>query len=644
MKKMFVHYSGTVAAFKAAGLESQYTNHIVFIKGGENGAGEAVYTHGQYYGNVKDALAALQKQVNDMKYFSSVRTYDAEGKEVIASAAAKDGIITFSATDPAQVNVEVGSNGVAIGLSKTFTDTVVNNTSKIAVETARATTAEGKIREDLGQKDAAANAEGSAFARIAQVKADLEALQGEGGSVANQIKEAIEKLDAEITSTDGSHVNVKVTEVDGKITAVNVTESDIASASNVAKAIEDEAKARENADNALAGRLDKIEGEEDGSIKKAVAVEKQRAESAEGALASRLDKIEGEDAGSIKKAVDDAKKAIEGELEAEDAKTLAALNDKIETVAGDAKSYTIRAINVENEENVKEAWGLFDEDNVQAGSTIKIYKDSSLKAVALDGQILNFTYILANGSESTVGVDVSAFLHESEYGNGLQVIDHVVSVKMDEASESFLSVGANGIKLSGIQNAFDAEGKARKDAIEAEAKRAKAAEEANATAIKVEAQRAKDIETHIYGQLDLVNDHMADQVNKIMGEINKEAARADAAEKVNAAAITAETQRAQGVEEELRQAISNGNSDTLEDAKEYFDGEIDKLNVEDAPVENKFVTAVSQTNGKISVSRSSISASQIGITNTENDAFAAETQNVQAALTELASFWEWEEI
>ena len=29
--KMFVHYKGTVAAFKAAGLEDQYKNHIVFF-------------------------------------------------------------------------------------------------------------------------------------------------------------------------------------------------------------------------------------------------------------------------------------------------------------------------------------------------------------------------------------------------------------------------------------------------------------------------------------------------------------------------------------------------------------------------------------------------------------------------------------
>ena len=38
--KMFVHYSGTKAAFIAAGLPAQYSQKIVFIKGGENGTGE----------------------------------------------------------------------------------------------------------------------------------------------------------------------------------------------------------------------------------------------------------------------------------------------------------------------------------------------------------------------------------------------------------------------------------------------------------------------------------------------------------------------------------------------------------------------------------------------------------------------------
>ena len=136
--------------------------------------------------------------------------------------------------------------------------------------------------------------------------------------------------------------------------------------------------------------------------------------------------------------------------------TLKGLETKIKDVAAAAKSYEIKAITTGLSANVKEAFGLFDEDGVQTGATINIYKDSSLKEVKLSGQSLQFTYILANGTESTVGVDVSTFLSEAEFKNGLQVVDGEVSVKKDASSEKFLSVSADGIKLSGVQDAIDA--------------------------------------------------------------------------------------------------------------------------------------------------------------------------------------------
>ena len=141
---------------------------------------------------------------------------------------------------------------------------------------------------------------------------------------------------------------------------------------------------------------------------------------------------------------------------ADDYNTLGKLEDKIQAVAAAAKTYEIKAITTGLGTNVKEAFGLFDEDGVQTGATINIYKDSSLKEVKLSGQSLQFTYILADGTESTVGVDVSTFLSEAEFKNGLQVVDGEVSVKTDASSEKFLSVSADGIKLSGVQDAIDA--------------------------------------------------------------------------------------------------------------------------------------------------------------------------------------------
>ena len=139
---------------------------------------------------------------------------------------------------------------------------------------------------------------------------------------------------------------------------------------------------------------------------------------------------------------------------------IASLATSINTVKKDAKSYSVKKLTPEevtalSDSNVREAYQLLDEDLKVSGETIKIYKDSSLKSVALEGQTLNFTYILADGKESTVGVDVSTFLAESEFGKGLEVVNHIVNVKVDSTSETFLTVGKGGVKLSGVQDAIN---------------------------------------------------------------------------------------------------------------------------------------------------------------------------------------------
>ena len=126
--------------------------------------------------------------------------------------------------------------------------------------------------------------------------------------------------------------------------------------------------------------------------------------------------------------------------------------------------------------NVKEAYKLIDEDNVKAGAYIPVYKDSSLKSVELvsekpavgednqegyvpskQGQFLKFTYLTTNGQDNVVYLDVSSFLAESEFKNGLSVNDNgEVSVKVDATSDEFLTVGADGVKLTGVQSAIDA--------------------------------------------------------------------------------------------------------------------------------------------------------------------------------------------
>ena len=129
--------------------------------------------------------------------------------------------------------------------------------------------------------------------------------------------------------------------------------------------------------------------------------------------------------------------------------------------------------------NVKEAYKLLDSKGGQLGDWIKIYKDSALKEVYLghvDDALISetgsehttgtgetalcFIYYTVEGKYQLVAVNVESFLQESEFKDGLLVDNHQVKVKIDADSEKdsqdvnapFLTVGPNGLKLSGVKD------------------------------------------------------------------------------------------------------------------------------------------------------------------------------------------------
>ena len=181
---------------------------------------------------------------------------------------------------------------------------------------------------------------------------------------------------------------------------------------------------------------------------------------------------------------------------------LAELKDDIDSTGGAAKTYKIVEVASadaastslkEYKVQVKEGSGDFADDTNSA--TIVVPKDQHLKSVVLvnqrpakegesgpvSGNFLKFTYVLNDGTESDVYVDVSAFLSESEFGDGLEVSNagvvsvnagnglginqtsKAVEVVVDSTSEKdsqstpadFLTVGGNGIKIQGIKDEID---------------------------------------------------------------------------------------------------------------------------------------------------------------------------------------------
>lgn len=150
--------------------------------------------------------------------------------------------------------------------------------------------------------------------------------------------------------------------------------------------------------------------------------------------------------------------------------------------------------------NVKEAYKVVSVNKegteTTVGDIIKIYKDSSLKSIdytevndkSKKGQFLKYVYTLADGTEKTVYVDMSKLVDQAEVEKGIQAIDGKLSIKIAEGNEAdFLTVDANGLKLSGVKTAIDNAQKAVQDNLDAEITRATQAEEANKTAIGVNA-------------------------------------------------------------------------------------------------------------------------------------------------------------
>ena len=74
---------------------------------------------------------------------------------------------------------------------------------------------------------------------------------------------------------------------------------------------------------------------------------------------------------------------------------------------------------------------------------------------ATSGTFLVFTFNTDAGS-NVINLDVTSLIDVYTAGDGISVTGKVIAAKRDASSEAFLTVGADGIKLSGVQAAIDA--------------------------------------------------------------------------------------------------------------------------------------------------------------------------------------------
>lgn len=151
-------------------------------------------------------------------------------------------------------------------------------------------------------------------------------------------------------------------------------------------------------------------------------------------------------------------------------------------------------------------------DSTNAGE-ISIPKDRFLKQAYYDPQkkSLIFIFVTEDG-EQTVPVDISDLVDTYTAGNGLSLANNKFSITIDSTSDSYLTVGANGIKLSGVAaaiNKLDTDYKAA-DTVTLNAAKAytdtKASDITDTVTqlqsdIEAEEIRATDVENRLAGQI-----------------------------------------------------------------------------------------------------------------------------------------------
>lgn len=260
--------------------------------------------------------------------------------------------------------------------------------------------------------------------------------------------------------------------------------------------------------------------------------------------------------------------------------------------------------------------------------------------------------VIANQT-APVYINTLDLVKDHTAGDGIAISDtNVVSVKRDTDSEDFLTVSADGVKVSGVQDAINkAAAKATTKVVKAadadkitltsstaedgsvtytigqndiasakaladEVTRAKGAEEVNAAAIAAEKTRAEGEEAKISTLLGTAADGA--NANTAFGKIAAEKARAEAAEKVNADAI----------------ATLNGNAST--------EGSVAK-----AVADAKAIIDAYTVNGKAINTNPTLQGTDITLgtyTQVEGGIDISASSTISAAIHALESAWEWNEV
>lgn len=392
------------------------------------------------------------------------------GKDASVTGTSSDGHVTV------QVDEADGALTAAIVTTNDIASLSATTTELDAIETAVGLNADGTHKTSTGTYTSAATT----------IEGEIVALDTKLKEVADQVSD----LDAASVSGD-SKVVIDVIQEDGQITATaaNLTgvkldgyavgsDADVAATDTLGEALgklQGQINAMDKDASAVAGQVVTTVAQADGKVTETKANVKDlqlggyvKDTAATGDIASAdtinaaLSKLENK-AAAITIANADGSINVTPGATGTDINVNIKSGEKVLAKDGAAGLYTdIKLSGVTPSSTaVKEEYALIGTDGSVLGTNIKIYKDSHIVSIRYitdsadtHYQNLEYTYLDASGDTKVEYIDMSQLVLEQEFASGVAITNHVAHGVVDPASETFLTVGADGFKLSGVQDAI----------------------------------------------------------------------------------------------------------------------------------------------------------------------------------------------
>lgn len=252
--------------------------------------------------------------------------------------------------------------------------------------------------------------------------------------------DAVEELAAD--NADAIGVASKPESVEGAGDAVVAT--------GLHKKIEDEAARAKLVEEALDGRLDTVE---------TTYAKKSELPTVPTKVSEFENDSKFQTESEVNATVNAAKEELQGKIDAIEVPVVGVADGEKVLSLTDKKLSTTLSIAKTKKADGKTYLQLVGKDAevISEFDAAEFIKDGMLEKVEKDdtNNTITFTWNTDSGKTQTTVIDIDDLVEVYTAGNGINISNFEVSVKIDNASEGFLTVGNDGVKLSGVQTAID---------------------------------------------------------------------------------------------------------------------------------------------------------------------------------------------